>query len=120
MKRYRDYATYLKEIFGERVQKISLDAGLHCPNRDGTLSERGCIFCDKRGTGAAGQLHSNFKLVDGGLVALFSVDELTLIDMVVYPWMATDTSYGRFPDGSDTFCSSISSLAMTACVLSGN
>lgn len=51
MKRYRDFNTYLKEIFGERVQKISLDAGLGCPNRDGTISRRGCIFCDRRGSG---------------------------------------------------------------------
>ena len=51
MKRYRDFNTYLKEIFGERVQKISLDAGLGCPNRDGTISRKGCIFCDRRGSG---------------------------------------------------------------------
>ncbi|RLC20710.1 MAG: TIGR01212 family radical SAM protein [Deltaproteobacteria bacterium] len=51
MKRYRDYNTYLREIFGERVQKISLDAGMTCPNRDGTLSTGGCIFCDPRGSG---------------------------------------------------------------------
>ena len=51
MKAYRDYNTYLREIFGERVQKIPLDAGLNCPNRDGTVSENGCIFCDGRGSG---------------------------------------------------------------------
>lgn len=51
MKRYRDYNSYLREIFGERVQKISLDAGLGCPNRDGTISRKGCIFCDQRGSG---------------------------------------------------------------------
>jgi radical SAM protein (TIGR01212 family) len=51
MKRYRDLNKYLKEIFGERVQKISLDSGLSCPNRDGTLSRKGCIFCDARGSG---------------------------------------------------------------------
>lgn len=51
MKRYRDYNSYLREIFGERVQKISLDAGLKCPNRDGTISEKGCIYCDSRGSG---------------------------------------------------------------------
>ncbi len=50
-KRYRDFNSYLREIFGERIQKISLDAGLGCPNRDGTLSENGCIFCDGRGSG---------------------------------------------------------------------
>ena len=51
MKRYKDLNTYLKDIFGERVQKISLDSGLSCPNRDGTLSSKGCIFCDARGSG---------------------------------------------------------------------
>ena len=51
MKRYRDFNTYLREQFGERVQRISLDAGLGCPNRDGTVSEGGCIFCDGRGSG---------------------------------------------------------------------
>jgi radical SAM protein (TIGR01212 family) len=51
MKRYRDYNSYLREIFGERVQKIALDAGLGCPNRDGTISDRGCAFCDPLGSG---------------------------------------------------------------------
>jgi uncharacterized protein len=51
MKRYHDYNTYLRDLFGERVQKISLDAGLSCPNRDGTLSREGCIFCDRLGSG---------------------------------------------------------------------
>ncbi len=51
MRRYYDFNSYLKDLYGERVQKISLDAGLGCPNRDGTLSTRGCIFCDSRGSG---------------------------------------------------------------------
>ncbi|MDY6970698.1 MAG: TIGR01212 family radical SAM protein [Thermodesulfobacteriota bacterium] len=51
MKRYRDFNGYLKEIFGERVQKIPLDAGLNCPNRDGSISDKGCVFCDPRGSG---------------------------------------------------------------------
>lgn len=51
MKRYRDFNTYLREQFGERVQRISLDAGLGCPNRDGTVSTGGCIFCDGKGSG---------------------------------------------------------------------
>lgn len=36
---------YLKNTFGEKVYKLSLDLGLTCPNRDGTLDSRGCIFC---------------------------------------------------------------------------
>src|SRR6056297_3031220 len=51
MKRYSDYNAYLRNLFGERVQKISVDAGLNCPNRDGTLSRDGCIYCNAKGSG---------------------------------------------------------------------
>ena len=50
-KRYNDLNTYLRSIFGCRVQKISIDAGLSCPNRDGTISTGGCIYCNARGSG---------------------------------------------------------------------
>jgi radical SAM protein (TIGR01212 family) len=48
---YNDLNTYLRGIFGCRVQKITVDAGLSCPNRDGTLSTGGCIYCNERGSG---------------------------------------------------------------------
>jgi len=51
LKRYRDLNSFLKDRFGVRVQKIPLDAGLGCPNRDGTISTNGCIYCDRRGSG---------------------------------------------------------------------
>ena len=51
MKRYRDLNSYFREIFGCRVHKITVDAGLNCPNRDGTISKEGCIFCNERGSG---------------------------------------------------------------------
>jgi len=50
-KRYNDFNTYLRSLFGCRVQKISVDAGLSCPNRDGRVSTGGCIFCNARGSG---------------------------------------------------------------------
>jgi len=50
-KRYNDFNTYLRGIFGCRVQKITIDAGLSCPNRDGTISTGGCIYCNARGSG---------------------------------------------------------------------
>jgi len=50
-KRYNDLNTHLRGIFGCRVQKITVDAGLTCPNRDGTLSSGGCIYCNTRGSG---------------------------------------------------------------------
>jgi radical SAM protein (TIGR01212 family) len=49
--RYYDLNSYLRNIFGCRVQKISLDAGLTCPNRDGLISTGGCIYCNSRGSG---------------------------------------------------------------------
>jgi hypothetical protein len=54
---YRDFSSSLREQFGCRVQKITLDAGLTCPNRDGTLGLGGCIYCNEKGsgTGAASQ-----------------------------------------------------------------
>ena len=42
---------YYKECFGKKIIKISLDAGFTCPNRDGTLSYSGCIFCSPKGSG---------------------------------------------------------------------
>jgi radical SAM protein (TIGR01212 family) len=48
---YRDLNGYLRERFGERVQKITLDAGLTCPNRDGRLGQGGCLYCNARGSG---------------------------------------------------------------------
>lgn len=42
---------FYRERFGQKVYKLSLDAGMTCPNRDGTLDTRGCIFCGKGGSG---------------------------------------------------------------------
>ncbi len=48
---YYSLNQYLKKKFGCKVLKVSLDAGCTCPNRDGTLDSRGCIFCSKGGSG---------------------------------------------------------------------
>jgi radical SAM protein (TIGR01212 family) len=51
-------------MFGERVQKISLDAGFTCPNRDGTLSDKGCFFCDPRGSGTGAYTERGFTITE--------------------------------------------------------
>ncbi len=51
-KRYSDYNTYLRNLYGQRIQKITVDAGLTCPNRDGSLSDIGCIYCNSKGSGS--------------------------------------------------------------------
>ncbi len=54
-KRYNTFSQYLKDKFGEKVYKVTINAGLGCPNRDGTKSFGGCIFCDD--TGSFSQAH---------------------------------------------------------------
>ncbi len=47
-KPYRDFASWITRFFPFKVQKISIDAGFSCPNRDGRISHGGCTFCDNR------------------------------------------------------------------------
>lgn len=49
--RWNRLSDYFLHHHGERVHKIPLDAGFSCPNRDGTLSAGGCVFCDPQGSG---------------------------------------------------------------------
>ncbi|AFS79769.1 radical SAM domain-containing protein [Gottschalkia acidurici 9a] len=50
-KRYRSFNYEMKRIFGTKIIKLSLDGGFTCPNRDGTLGSKGCIFCGEEGSG---------------------------------------------------------------------
>jgi len=50
-KRYHTFNEHLRALFGEKVIKVSLNAGMSCPNRDGTLSYGGCVFCSEQGSG---------------------------------------------------------------------
>ncbi|WP_234978634.1 TIGR01212 family radical SAM protein [Anaerosalibacter sp. Marseille-P3206] len=50
-KRYHSLNYELKTTFGTKVIKLSLDGGFTCPNRDGTVGSRGCIFCSEEGSG---------------------------------------------------------------------
>ena len=61
-KRYYQFSEYLKNKFGKKVYKITLDAGFSCPNRDGTISSGGCIFCDDGGSFS--RAHSNILSVE--------------------------------------------------------
>ncbi len=50
-KRYHSLDYELKKIYGQKLYKLSLNGGMTCPNRDGTLGNRGCIFCSAGGSG---------------------------------------------------------------------
>ena len=64
-KRYNQYSAHLKNKFGVKVYKVTLDAGFSCPNRDGVISSGGCIFCDDGGSFS--QAHSNALSVENQL-----------------------------------------------------
>lgn len=51
--RYRSLSSWLREIFSEPVRKINLDAGLSCPNRDGSIGIGGCVYCNSAGSGTS-------------------------------------------------------------------
>jgi radical SAM protein (TIGR01212 family) len=82
---YKSFNDYCKEQFGCKVYKLSLDSGFTCPNRDGTLDTRGCIFCSAYGGGefAEGQCRNistqlekakqrvKHKTKDGKFIAYF-------------------------------------------------
>lgn len=50
-KRFNNLNSYLKNKFGEKIYKLSLDGGFSCPNRDGKIDNKGCIFCSEKGSG---------------------------------------------------------------------
>ena len=65
--RYYTLNRYLKETFGCKVYKLALDGGMTCPNRDGTLGTRGCIFCGAGGSGEFAQA-AEHRFTDGSPV----------------------------------------------------
>jgi len=67
-KPYYSLNYHYKKLFGEKIYKIALNAGLTCPNRDGKIDTRGCIFCSEGGSGdfAASPNYSITKQIDYG------------------------------------------------------
>ena len=71
-KPYQSLDYMLRERFGEKVYKVTLNGGMSCPNRDGTLGNRGCIFCSQGGSGdfAADAALSITEQIDSQIAAL--------------------------------------------------
>ena len=62
-RRYNDFNSYFRSIYGSRVHKITVDAGFTCPNRDGTISTGGCIYCNEKGSGT-GFFHKGLSITE--------------------------------------------------------
>ncbi len=75
MNYYYSLNDYLKNTYGEKIYKIAIDARLSCPNRDGKIDTRGCIFCSAGGSGDFAVSRKDFPSVSKQLeagIALFS------------------------------------------------
>lgn len=95
---YKDYAEYLSEIFpGKKVQKISVNAGFTCPNRDGTIGTGGCIYCNNSSFSPAYCLsgdHSPARQIEDG--KRFFAKKYPDMRYLAYFQSFTNT-YGRDP-----------------------
>ena len=90
---YRSLNSYLRETFGCKVYKLALSAGCTCPNRDGTLGSRGCIFCSGSGEFAAS-------------AALPVAEQITQAKRLVAAKAGPDARYiAYFQDYSNTYAS---------------
>ncbi len=58
MKHYNSFNEYCKKKYGKKIYKLSISGGMTCPNRDGTLDTRGCIFCSSGGSGEFSSAYS--------------------------------------------------------------
>jgi radical SAM protein (TIGR01212 family) len=58
---FYSFNDYLKDKFGERIQRLSLNAGFTCPNRDGKVSDEGCIYCNDEGFSPFAKSHLSLK-----------------------------------------------------------
>ena len=71
-KRYHSLDYHFKNTFGEKIYRLSLNGGMTCPNRDGTLGMRGCIFCSAGGSGdfAAPKCSSVTEQIDNAILGI--------------------------------------------------
>ena len=73
MNYYYSLNDYLKNAYGEKIYKIAIDAGLSCPNRDGKIDTRGCIFCSAGGSGDFAIARKDFSTVSKQIEAGISL-----------------------------------------------
>lgn len=67
-KYFYSFSDYCKQKFGRKLYRVALDAGMSCPNRDGTIGNGGCIFCDEGGSGDFAIAYTGQKLEEEDLV----------------------------------------------------
>ena len=95
MNYYYSLNDYFKNTYGEKIYKIAIDAGLSCPNRDGKIDTRGCIFCSAGGSGDFAVSRKNFPSVSAQIEAGLSLFRgKTVGDKFVVYFQAYTNTYG--------------------------
>ena len=95
MNYYYSLNDYFKNTYGEKIYKIAIDAGLSCPNRDGKIDTRGCIFCSAGGSGDFAVSRKNFPSVSAQIEAGLSLFRgKTVGDKFVAYFQAYTNTYG--------------------------
>lgn len=98
---------YLKEKFGERTLKICVDGGFSCPNRDGSKSSNGCIFCSERGSGE--HLHCNLSISQQVQLAFSSIKITRANSFIIY-FQNYSNTYGSINSLKQKYDEAISSF----------
>ena len=93
-RRFNSYTEYIRNAFGGRIQKVVVDAGFTCPNRDGTIGYGGCIYCDNRAFNLnvrRGLKESPRQQIKDGIA---QVKEKFGIDKIIAYFQAYSNTYG--------------------------
>jgi len=89
MERYLSFSQYCQKSYGRKLYRVALDAGMTCPNRDGTLGNRGCIFCDEGGSGDFAICYHGQKLQKEDLI--YNHQDAEVGDYIAYFQSYTNT-----------------------------
>jgi radical SAM protein (TIGR01212 family) len=95
--RYNSYRVYIQSIHGERIQKVTVDAGFACPNRDGTVARGGCIYCNNESfnPGYNSPLKSISRQIQEGIVFLKKRYKVSKFIVYFQPYSNTYASLAK-------------------------
>lgn len=97
-KPYNNLDYHLKSIYGKKIYKIAIDGGMTCPNRDGSIDTRGCIFCSR---GGSGEFAASFDVNNPSVLAQLSAGKSLIAKKT-----GSDTEYiAYFQPYSNTYAS---------------
>ena len=91
-KRYNPFGQHLREVFGEKVLKITVDAGFSCPNRDGKVSRGGCIYCSE-GSHYLPEQQRNLTVREQLLLSISRIKNKFNIDKFIAYFQAYSNTY---------------------------